>query len=118
MNGVLVAALLVIVLVAGVYIGISGIATQYAFGTSRSSAANVLCSPDVQTASVGQTVRFALAGMAAGTAYHWASDEGTMKVQPDGRLSVIYSTTGIKNAWAFILTGTTWSQVRCSVTVR
>ena len=118
MNGVLVTALLIIVLVAGVYIGISGIATQYALGTSRSSAANVICSADVQTASVGQSVRFTLAGMAAGTAYHWASDEGTTRVQPDGRLSVTYATSGIKTAWAFILTGTTWSQVRCSVTIR
>lgn len=118
MNGVLVAALLVIVLVVGVYIGVSGIATQFAFVPSRGSAASVICAPDIQTASVGQSVRFALSGMAAGTAYHWASDEGTMRIQSDGRLSVVYSTRGIKTAWAFVETGTAWSQVRCSVAVQ
>ena len=118
MNGVLVVALLVVVLVAGVYIGVSGIATQFGVGTSSGTAASVLCAPDAQTAHVGQAVRFSLSGITAGTAYHWASDEGTMQIMSDGRLSVVYTTRGVKNAWAFLLMGTSWSQVRCSVTVQ
>ena len=118
MNGVFVVTLLVVVLVAGVYIGMTGIASQFAFAPSRGSAASVICAPDTQTARTGQAVQFSLSGIAAGTAYHWASDEGTTQTMSDGRLSVVYTTRGVKNAWAFLLLGTSWSQVRCSVNVQ
>ena len=118
MNTVFVAILIVLVLAVGVYIGISGLSTQYAVDTSRGSAAQVLCAPDVQTARVGQPVRFALSGLAAGTAYHWSTDEGTAQIMSDGRFSVTYATRGVKNTWAFVLAGSFWQQIRCSVTVQ
>jgi hypothetical protein len=118
MNAVVVAVLIVLILAVGVYIGISGLSTQYAVDASRGSAAQVLCAPDVQTSHVGQTVRFALSGLTPGTAYHWSADEGTAQIMPDGRFSIVYATRGVKNAWAFVLAGTFWQQIRCSVTVQ
>ncbi len=118
MNPTLVAVIVVIILVAGVYIGVSGLTTQYAVDASRGSAAQVLCAPDTTIGRVGSPVRFALAGVAAGTAYHWSSDEGTAQILPDGRFSVTYASAGVKTAWAFVLAGNYWQQVRCAVTVR
>ena len=118
MNTTVVAVLIVLILAVGVYIGISGLSTQYAVDTSRGSAAQVLCAPDIQTAHVGQSVHFALSGLVTGTAYHWSTDEGTAQITQDGRLSVSYASRGVKNAWAFVLAGNFWQQVRCSVTVQ
>lgn len=118
MNTTIVALVLVSILAVGIYIGVSGIVTQYAIDTSGSSAGSLVCAPSTPTARIGQAVRWTVAGLPGGTIYHWASDEGASRVLTDGSFSVTYDKTGEKTASLFYAEKNRWMRITCSTTVQ
>jgi len=116
MHPVVVAAVFVVILAVGVYIGVSGLTTQYGLDTSGSDAAGVACAPD--TAAAGRTVTFGFSGLAGGTPYHWAADEGKSEVTADGKFRVIFGTAGAKEVSLFWLDGSRWQRTACVASVR
>lgn len=118
MNPVLVAILAVAVLGVGIYIGVSGMVTQYAFDVSGSHADQIACSADAPTGAVGRPIVFSASGIPGGTVYHWAVDEGSFAILADGRLRATFATPGPKTAWLFYLDGARWRQVNCTTNVR
>ncbi|MCC6934099.1 MAG: hypothetical protein IT406_00160 [Candidatus Yanofskybacteria bacterium] len=118
MNPVIVAIVAVIIVGFGIYIGVSGIATQYAFEFSGGRAEQVACAAAMPSGTVGQPMLFSTSGIPSGTIYHWALDEGTSHVLPDGRLTAIFSGQGQKTAWLFFLDSRVWRQTACSTIIR
>jgi len=114
MSPVLVAAVFVIILAVGVYIGVSGLTTQYSLDTSGSGAAGIACAPDI----TGRTVVFGFAGLPGGAVYHWAADEGRSEVTADGKFRVTFTTAGTKEASLFWLDGDRWRRLSCAAVVR
>src|SRR3989344_5753760 len=103
MKPVAVVIVMVLMLGVGVYVGVSGLADQAGLNLdlSRGSASEITCSPDRTTASIGQTVYFAIAGLDVGTPYHWSSPSGRSGILSDGRLFVTYTEKGERTVSAF-----------------
>ena len=118
MNPVIVAITGVAILTVGIYIGISGIATQYAFDLSDSSASAITCATTTQDPRIHQRVTYRFSGLPVGSRYHWSSDEGEAQVSDEGDLEVVYAIPGNKAAWAFYLDNKIWRQISCSAAVR
>ncbi|HXK36174.1 MAG TPA: hypothetical protein VJ553_01170 [Candidatus Paceibacterota bacterium] len=121
MRPISVAIVMVLMLGVGVYIGISGLATQIAvdFDLSRGSAADVVCAPDRTVAAVGQAVLFTVIGLDPALPYAWSADSGRVRFQDGGKLSVTYDTIGKKTVSVFVPgVGGQWQRIPCSVTIQ
>lgn len=117
MNPVVVAILAVTILAVGIGIGVSGITTQYGIDTSGSHAGQLACTAIPTSPHVGTMVQFSVTGLPVGTAFHWASDEGTTELMANGTLSVRYRTAGAKTVFLFRQVAGRWLRMPCSVTV-
>ena len=118
MHPVFVAIIALTIFAVGIYIGVSGLVTQYGVDTSDSSAAQAVCAPAAPTVGIGRPATFAISGLPEATLYFWASDKGTSQVNDDGRFRVTYSAPGAYEAYAFWLDGSRWRRITCLVTVR
>jgi len=121
MRPVSVAIVVVLTLAVGVYIGVSGLATQFAVNLdlTRGVASEVVCTPDRLVASVGQTVNFTVTGLDPTLPYSWSADAGRVRYLQDGGIAVVYDTPGVRTVSVFIPGfGNQWQRVACSVDVR
>lgn len=118
MHPVFVVGTLVVIFFVGIYIGISGLATQYAVNLSGSYAGSLACAPQTTSIVLGQRALFSAAGLPAGTIYHWATDTGSSQTLTDGRFSVLYSSRGVKEVSMFASLANRWQRIPCQVTVR
>jgi hypothetical protein len=105
------------IMIAGIYIGMSGLVTQYAIAPGRSSAGTAICSPDTPSTTSGASIRFVASNLPSGAPFHWASDEGSASVTPTG-FSVRFSTPGTKTVSLFYFEGGSWIRASCQVVVR
>lgn len=117
-NTTLIALVAVLMLGVGIYISISGLATQYALEPSGGSAAGVACTPHTAESRVNQPVRFTASGLTVGTLYHWASDKGRSEVQPGGGLEVRFAKPGSQTIYLFHAANSRWYRTACSVLIR
>lgn len=117
MNPVFIAMMLVLIVGVGIYIGFSGITTQYAFDAGRSSAGEIICAPSALTAKPSQAVTFSTS-VPEGTLYIWSAPEGTASFVRSGPLTVSYKTAGTKTAYLFVLDGSKWKSATCSVVIK
>jgi hypothetical protein len=118
MNATLVVGMLLVIAVVGAYIGISGLAQQYAIAPGNSQAGSVVCAAQPPVAAIGQSVRWSTSGLPTGARYHWASDEGRTEVTPVGQLSVVYTKPGTKTVHLFYELKGSWHDTSCMVRVQ
>ena len=118
MHPVLIAFIVLVVFTAGVYIGVSGLLTNYGVDTSGSNAGAVACSPATPSVAVGGRAIFSFSGLPGGVVYHWASDEGRSELTATGTLAVTYASRGTKEVSLFWLDGSRWRRISCSVSVQ
>jgi hypothetical protein len=111
-------AFIVIVMGAGLFVGMMNLGTQYAFDSSRSSAGSIACTADRTEASVGQRVSFSASGVPDGASPHWSTESGDATVLPSGSMVVRYSTPGTHSVLLFVAVGGRWLPVTCQVVVR
>lgn len=117
MRTAIVAAVLGMIMGVGVYIGISGLATQYALLPGSSNAGQYACAPDSPVHTVGQTVKFT-ASAPEGAQYYWSAPGGTASFVVSGPLNVRYAIPGPKTVHVFSLTGNRWASSSCSVQIK
>lgn len=118
MKPLAVVVVLALIMSVGIYIGMSGLVTQYAFVPGRSSAGTAVCSPSTASVQRGAAVRFASSQLPAGAPSHWASDEGRSEANADGTFSVQFTTAGTKTISLFYLDRNAWLRSTCQVQVR
>ena len=112
-----IAIIAVILMGVGVYIGTSGLVTQYAVIPGRSSAGTAVCSPASDVAVRGATVQFTASNLPANALYHWSSDEGR-SMNGGTTFSVQFTTPGTKTVSLFYFDRTAWVRTTCQVLVR
>lgn len=117
MRTAIVAAILGMIMGVGVYIGVSGLATQYALVPGGSNAGQYACTPDRTTATTEQAVRFT-ASEPEGATYYWSAPGGTASFVVSGPLTVQYAIPGPKTVHVFSLTGNRWTSSSCSVYIK
>ncbi|MEK7638352.1 MAG: hypothetical protein AAB375_02935 [Patescibacteria group bacterium] len=118
MKPLVVVVVLALIMGVGIYIGMSGLVTQYAFVPGRSSAGTAVCTPDSAFVQRGAAVRFISSQLPAGALYHWASDEGRSEMSTNGTFSVQFSTAGAKTVSLFYFDRNAWLRSTCQVQVR
>lgn len=117
MKPLAVVVVLALIMGVGIYIGMSGLVTQYAFVPGRSSAGTAVCTPDAASVQRGTAVRFTFSQLPTGALYRWASDEGRAEVSADGKFSVQFATAGAKTISLFYF-DRGWRRSTCQVQVR
>lgn len=117
MRTAIVAAILGMIMGVGIYIGISGLATQYALLPGSSKASLYACAPDSPTQTAGQAVKFN-ASAPEGAVYYWSAPGGTASFVVSGPLNVRYAIPGPKIVHVFALTGNKWVSSSCSVQIK
>ncbi len=118
MKPLAVVVVLAVIMSVGIYIGTSGLVTQYAFVPGRSSAGTAVCTPNAALVQRGIAARFSASKLPAGALSHWASDEGRAEVAANGTFSVQFTTTGTKTISLFYFDRNAWLRSTCQVQVR
>ena len=101
----------------GVYIGASGLVSQYAFVPGRSSAGTAVCTPGTASANVGSAVQFMASNVPSGAPSHWSSPEGRATLT-SGIFSVQFTSPGTKTVSLFYFDRNAWLRTTCEVQVR
>jgi hypothetical protein len=117
MKPLVIVMLMVVLLGVGIYIGTSGLVTQYAVVPGRSSAGTAICAPDTDTALKGASVRFTSSNLPANTLFHWSSDEGTATTGTSA-FTVKFTTAGTKTVSLFYFDKNVWLRTTCEVQIR
>lgn len=118
MRTTIVAAIISLLVGAGLYASVSNLATLYAVRTSGSFAGQYACTPDSPTHAVGQSIKFT-ASIPEGTAYYWsAPSASTSSFVVSGPLTAQYNRTGIKTVYLFFLVNNLWQRLSCSVQIK
>lgn len=117
MKPLAVVVVLALIMGVGIYIGMSGLVTQYAFVPGRFSAGTAVCTPDSTSVQRGASVRFTSSQLPVGALYHWAADEGRSEVVTNGTFSVQFTTAGTKTISLFYFDHG-WLRSTCQVLVR
>lgn len=117
MKPLVVVVILASIMSVGIYIGMSGLVTQYSFVPGRSSAGTAICTPESPTIVSGSTARFTASNLPVDAPYHWASDEGRATIST-GKFSVQFTTPGTKTVSLFYFDRNAWLRTTCDVQVR
>lgn len=117
MKPLVIVVLMVLLVGIGVYIGTSGLVTQYAVVPDRSSAGTAVCSPASDVAARGIAMQFTASNLPANALYHWSSDEGRSTAN-GAAFSVQFTTLGTKTVSLFYFDRNTWMRTTCQVQVR
>jgi hypothetical protein len=117
MKPLVIAVVMAVIMGIGIYIGTTGLVTQYSFIPGRSSAGSAACSPSESSVQPAAPALFAASGVPANALYHWAADEGSATVLADGKFSVQFLTPGTKSVSLFYFDRNVWNRVTCQVQV-